>query len=333
MGKSFEVENETLEELLVGNSYSFVIPPFQRRFSWGSVEVSELLTDIFPENESIDNGRPAYFLGAIVLASFESNTKIVLDGQQRLTTISILLAYLRDQLKQEEYKDSSLIDKFLTTGEMGRPKILKLKLQPQDNNIFEEIIKNTGNDFKLIERRSNLTKALGKIVEVIDKIITERMNRGAGSKVSIMEYMAREIMYNLEFVVIDAPSESEAFKLFETLNDRGLALSAADLIKNRILSKALDHDREMVVSLWRSLDEIVGQNEITNYLRTYWIVEQEFVRKNNLYDKYREFVSKQKGRKLFPSLKTFGTHPIYIQKLYRQKIQICQMKIKKILRG
>ncbi len=98
--------------------------------------------------------------------------------------------------------------------------------------------------------------------------------------------MVARLLYSVEMVQIVAPNESRAFQLFESLNDRGLELSAADLIKNKAFARATDSHIEEVKTTWRDMVELIQDLEPVTFLRHYWIAFHGSVRKNNLYDEY-----------------------------------------------
>ena len=102
--------------------------------------------------------------------------------------------------------------------------------------------------------------------------------------------MLERILYDVEIVRITAPSEKDAFRLFVTLNDRGLALSAADLIKNKLFSRC-DTEIEDATDSWASVVACTKDDDIVDFLRYYWIASYGFVRKRGLYDKYRNHIN------------------------------------------
>jgi hypothetical protein len=233
-----------------------------------------------------------YFLGSIVLAGVQDKY-LILDGQQRLTTVSLLLAVLKQKLEQHHYHDAGELNKYLVSGKLGMKKMAKLQLQPEDNDVYLRLIGQQTN--KQIEglKHNPLVHAVRKISSIIDRYALPKVNAHT-SVVDIYELMASRVIYNVEFVRIIAPSESEAFKLFETLNDRGLALNAADLIKNKLFSQCGTDLIKDAIDTWREIVDLVGEGEIVNFLRYYWIAFKGNIRKRGLYDAYRDELDRMK---------------------------------------
>lgn len=288
----YDVEAATVERLLVPESVSLTIPPFQRKYSWGAEEVSELLGDLFDDDDwSRANGYDApYFLGSVVLAG-NQDSYLVLDGQQRLTTISLLLAVLKQKLEMSGHNDTNEINKYLVSGKFGMKKTAKIRLQPDDNETYLSLLNNPSNAKEKNLRRSTLASAVHKINDIIDDYADKFAQRDI-QLIEAYELMASRVMYNVEFVRIVAPTEGEAFRLFETLNDRGLALNAADLIKNKLFSQCGTDRIKDVIEIWRDVIEFVGDTEIVSFLRYFWIAFRGSIRKRGLYDAYRDAIDK-----------------------------------------
>jgi Protein of unknown function (DUF1524) len=102
--------------------------------------------------------------------------------------------------------------------------------------------------------------------------------------------MLMRLLRDVEIVRITAPSEKDAFRLFEPLNDRGLALSAADLIKNKLFSRC-GPDIDDAIEAWSNVVMLTRDDNIVNFLRYYWIASHGFVRKQRLYDRFRDHIS------------------------------------------
>lgn len=104
--------------------------------------------------------------------------------------------------------------------------------------------------------------------------------------------MLRKLLREVEIVKITAPSEGDAFRLFETLNDRGLALSAADLIKNKLFQQAAPQQRELesCKEAWVNVVSATRDDDIVDFLRYYWIATQKSLRKQQLYNHYKKHI-------------------------------------------
>lgn len=294
MSSKYDVSSVTIESLFLTVSSHFEIPSFQRNYAWGAAEVEQMLDDIFIATEPKDL---PYFLGSIVLATKDPNDRksplLVLDGQQRLTTLSLLIAILIQKLKEHGYDDHAQFKNYLESSGIknltreNRP--LKLHLQNEDIEPYQKIISNPNcwPEYKA----TALGHATGRAIKTIELIASSDFSLKGSDELHTYLNMFARLLEEVEIVQITTSSERDAFKLFETLNDRGLALSAADLIKNKLLSRCEDEINDASDS-WMKIVEATKDDDIVNFLRAYWIAHYKLVRKNDLYDEYREYISK-----------------------------------------
>ena len=297
----YSVDNMSVSKVLGSVSPLYSIPNFQRRYAWTDKEVGELLYDLYDEIKwtgDLEDEAP-YFLGSVVVAGNEdTESELILDGQQRLVTISLLLASIRHLLIEQKYYGANEdIYELLVQKSKGRRRNrdnqIKIKLQKEDAEAYTSLIE----DPTLCKSRelkgSLLARAVQKILtDVIGKYMKAALETGI-SKQEALLIMLDKVVELVMFVKITAPSESDAFRLFETLNDRGLALNAADLIKNRLLAKCSElRNLNEAVEAWRNLVEFVGEGEVVNFLRYYWIAFHGSVRKRDLYKAFEVHLRK-----------------------------------------
>ena len=280
MAKSkYEVVSLTVEELLAPKQRLFEVPQFQRVFSWGTDEVGQLISDLFSESSESDL---PYFLGSIVVARKEgaaqAETEVILDGQQRLTTISLLIAALIHRLPEapdiSEYKSYILTRKSV----LDARRETKLTLQQQDKKEFAALIQSPQSSVEKQYRESKIAAALRCIFEQIE-IYKDRLP---------YDEMLQRLLHSVELVHIFAPTEQDAFRLFETLNDRGLALSAADLIKNKLFSRCGSIDDAF--EAWNEMLASLGDEDIVDFLRYRWMASEGFARSRGLYKIYQRSI-------------------------------------------
>jgi len=292
----YHVESKTVELLLGPDSVSFKVPEFQRSYAWGVDEVTQLLDDLFDESHwsgDTSNIDIPYFLGSLVLAK-KDDENLILDGQQRLATVSLLLTALEMKLKEAGYSDASKIRQYLEAGRIGERKSPKLKLQPTDSGLYGMLLKDP-NQYKTPgNKQRSLAHAMKTISTRLNAYAAEGAKNGI-APLKLYEKMVSTLLYGVEFVTILSPSESDAFKLFETLNDRGLALNAADLIKNKLFAQCGGVDIDDAIEAWKNTIETVGEKEIVNFLRYFWMASEGFVRKRGLYDVFRKHLENMKG--------------------------------------
>lgn len=296
--RSYAVDNKTVSEV-IGLDIVYEIPNFQRKYAWTKREVSALTFDLYEDldwTQSDLQGSTSYFLGSIVIAidTLDSTKQLVLDGQQRLATISLMLSVLKQRLSEQKSDATSDIDRFLKkiSFNIGEEKKLKLKLQYGDVDIYKALVR----DPELCKSREIgkhlLAQATRTIFAEVDSYLKRAENDGVGAEKALL-LMVKRIVDDTTFVKIVSPSESDAFRLFETLNDRGLALNAADLIKNKLLSKCAEKNlTSEAVNVWRDIIDFVGEEEAVDFLRYYWIAFHGNVRKRELYKVFEEHLRK-----------------------------------------
>ncbi len=284
----YDVLSQTVEVLLSPGSALFEVPVFQRTYAWGPEEISQLLDDIFGESAKLDL---PYFLGSIVLASRDNGTSpegdLVLDGQQRLTTLSLLICALILKMKESGDEGADENNMYLFSRRVKGKRQPKLTMQERDNSVFSALLKDPSTCKDAKYRTTKIGVALNRIIKGIEEYAESQPEyRGAEHP---YDMMLQRLLYDVELVRITAPSEREAFRLFETLNDRGLSLSAADLIKNKLFSHC-GNELDDAVEAWSNTLSCVPDDDIVNYLRSYWIAFKGFVRKRGLYDIYRNYI-------------------------------------------
>lgn len=285
----YEVMSLTIEELLSPDTAEFEVPPFQRTYSWGADEINQLIDDLFDGSSDADL---PYFLGSVVLAtrrdSNNSKRSLVLDGQQRLTTISLIIAVLIHKLSEHGTPDVAMLKSRLFSYGIDLQPRPKLLLQGEDRTVYGSLLKDPSRYSERTFRATRLGTGLTKINQAIEKYADQESSQK--DPVSVYRQMLMRLLREVEIVRITAPSEKDAFRLFETLNDRGLALSAADLIKNKLFSQC-GPEIDDAIEAWSNIVTLTRDDNIVYFLRYYWIAAHGFVRKQRLYDRYGTYIS------------------------------------------
>jgi uncharacterized protein with ParB-like and HNH nuclease domain len=211
------------------------IPHYQRPYAWRAENALELFSDLagfMGEGSGNVDELPPYFLGSIVLVKDDVNpASDVIDGQQRLTTLTILLSVLR-ALSAEAFK-TGLTSFLYQAGNpvTGAPDRFRLTLRPRDAAFFKDYIQIPGGLEKLFGLTTELPDAQQRIREnallfwrEISSLVEERRHR-------LASYLVRRCY----LVVVSTPDTDSAYRIFSVLNDRGLDLSHADILKADIV--------------------------------------------------------------------------------------------------
>lgn len=247
-------ESKSIRELLDTRKYK--IDYYQREYKWTTDNVIELISDLenkFLLNYSEEHERndvqnySHYFLGSIIV-NVKNNEKFVVDGQQRLTTITLLLSYL-NKLQHELVHNKEnfvLIENLIYSSKYGK-KSFNLNIKER-----EEIMDALFSD-KPINLKDN-SESIKNISYRYDDIVENFPESLKFSKQKlILPFFIDWLIENVDLVEITTYSEDDAYTIFETMNDRGLSLSQPDMLKGYILTNIKDDTkRDKANDLWKN---------------------------------------------------------------------------------
>ena len=214
----------TLNSVFLGD-YAFDIPLYQRPYSWEVQHVETLLDDLISAMERSDSKEPTpYFLGSIVLVKQAHNPQsAVVDGQQRLTTLTMLFCVLRDIAKSngDDQLTEGLSQRVYTPEDVvsGTPEHFRLTLRPRDRKFFQDNVQKLGSIDSFLSRgRGGLEDSQRQIFANVQYL------RGRLQRLDAQErlHLVRYITENCYLVVVSTSDEESAHRIFLVLNDRGL---------------------------------------------------------------------------------------------------------------
>lgn len=249
----------------------FKIPKYQRAYTWGKREWNQLFNDITENSEG-------YFLGSIICvndARKDSHEYELIDGQQRLTTLSIMLLTIYNRLKQ--LKDNFLEDEDLLTDynnirrelhitDKSKNKFPRLELQTTASNKadFESILSENGIEVTIEQKPKyrglrNIDKAYTFFGKCLDDYVSENISKGNQPYEVLFEIASK---FNAAILVdIEVESHKDAFMLFESLNNRGVPLTAIDLLKNIIIRESeADNATDEIYNKWECILSNLGDD-------------------------------------------------------------------------
>ncbi len=255
------IDQQTINQLFSEKKSDFLIPDYQRPYAWGIEECRALWEDLFafafPDNDSsrFNVNNDEYFLGPIVTFKNSDNKLEVIDGQQRLTTLMLLLRAFYDYFKNMQDPDSIEIRKTIEcciwkTDEFNRPITDALKI---DSDVATDADKE---EFLAILRSGIISKdqksAYAENYRYFQKRIQDLMNGYA----SYITYFPMRILNNCILLPIEAESQDTALRIFSTLNDRGKPLSDADIFKAQFYKYYSDRkEKDGFIAKWKDLEE------------------------------------------------------------------------------
>jgi Protein of unknown function DUF262/Protein of unknown function (DUF1524) len=301
LATNFNTKNDTYRKL-IGNGLTYQIPPFQRDYSWTEKEWEDLWVDIL---ESI-SGHSAHYIGYLVLQSSDDKVFDVIDGQQRLTTLSAIVLATLKNLK-------GLIDGGIAP-EPNQQRLDQLRqtyigyLDPVTLTTRSKLSLNRNNDRyyqnylvplidPLPQRGFRASEhLLRKAFLWFDHKVADYLKKAAEpDKGKALAQFLDHISDSLFFTVITVTDELNAYRVFETLNARGVRLSATDLLKNylfSVLDRSEGHSHELKVleDRWENIVGRLGNESFPDFLRVHWNSRHGFMRQSELFKRIQKMI-------------------------------------------
>lgn len=297
MSKANPLNTRTANFLdLVSNGRIFRVPPFQRDYSWEEEQWEDLWNDL---DEMRDKPEERHYMGALVVEGISDREFAIIDGQQRLATLSLLglavIARLGDLAESgvdpdaNRERSAALRNRFI--GEKDPASLVessKLFLNRTDDAFYQDY---------LVQLRKPLNprglpksnRLLWECYSYFIKRLTEIPLFASGEKLA--KFLSETVGRQLMFILITVEDELHAYTVFETLNARGLELSSTDLLKNYLFSRLrVTADLEALQRRWQALIATVRQERFPEFLRYHLLCEQPRVRTERLFKLVRERV-------------------------------------------
>ncbi|TQS70687.1 DUF262 domain-containing protein [Rhodobacteraceae bacterium] len=254
---TIEAGQKTLKDIFLSDTYRFEIPSYQRPYSWTTREARELLDDVV---EAMEDDQDDYFLGSFVLVK-QPNAKHaeVVDGQQRLTTLTILLAALRDLSETDEIR--SYLDQFITVGRdpigkksSGEP-ILRVRDKPGERLAFERVVQKDGATAHEGKRNAGEAESVRHYIRNAALYRRALYEMSDDTRRNLIAFLRERCLV----VVVEVPTATAARRIFQVLNARGLDLQPTDILKARLLDKIDTKRVEDYAKAWERHEEDIGR--------------------------------------------------------------------------
>lgn len=292
-----DIDLEGIAYVLSDNRLS--VPVYQRPYSWEETHVRDLFRDLA---EAMRDNQIEYFLGSIVIAeNSQQQRPEVVDGQQRLATVTILLAAIRDYFfLREDNRYEDIGSHYLRTRDLLTQEwIPHFYLSRDDHDFFMKRIISLPNSPERNEatlaRESH--KRIDKAAELAKdhvRNIVDMTNQPSEALISWVYYLRD----SARIIKVMVPSHANAFVIFETLNDRGLDLAVTDLLKNFLFLTAGDRLQEAQnywIAMMGVLESVEDQEITADYVRHLWSSKYGAVRQKELYDHIKDKVTSKQG--------------------------------------
>lgn len=303
----------TISELLSVNR-KYVVPRFQREYSWAREQINELWYDVISnikpntKNAYVNN---EYFIGSLVLVGDETGREMqIVDGQQRLTTLTIFLSVLCECFISIDQRGlaEALFENYIEGRDDEGRKFFKL-INETPKPFFQKNIQHIdkAEEQPQSQEERNLLAAYKEISSLASR---ERLGRYFSTDLTndesyavILKCVRDQILRYLKIIFITVNEEDEAYTIFETLNARGMNLSFVDLIKNKLFKALTDeHPNDDAKDNWKSIRTILtdrnGVGTIESFMRHWWVSKYAYVSNENL---YKSFITKWRKGDIDPA--------------------------------
>ena len=283
---------------LIGNGKTYRVPLYQRDYAWTQQEWEDLWNDVV-EMRGDPEGR--HYMGALVVQAQGDREFFVIDGQQRLATISVLALAIIDKLRcmaeagtdeeRNRERATELRNRFI--GEKDPASLVessRLRLNETDDPFYQDYLvqlREPRNPRGLPRSNALLWKCFQYFAKQLDELQIDADNAGEEIAKVLSETVARHLL----FILITVDDELDAYTLFETLNARGLELTTTDLLKNYFFSKVrVATDMDALKRRWQALIATVAQERFPDFLRYHLLCEQPKIRRQRLFKMVRSRV-------------------------------------------
>lgn len=321
----------TLKDLF-GDKYLFEIPNFQRPFAWEKENFEQLFTDIKDalqlnmENfgNKIEDYDP-YFLGSIILWTKDlrddgSGKYAVIDGQQRLVSLAILMAVMRDLTNKRKAKNTLQKRIYQERDEFaGTPESVRIKVRDKEEEFFRKYVLEEGGTKKISDiYKESLTEPKLHMLEAIEIFSNGFKNDKKEIDQDFLDKYIQFLLQKVVLVVIKTGNLASGFRLFNIINARGMPLTNADLLKSENLSVIPREEEQKYTKIWEDLEEDLGSEKLEMLI--------SFIRSIKLKEKARKSIYEEFESKVFKNEpkfkgKAFIEYLRNVAGIYRDKIE------------
>lgn len=283
-------DRKSIGQILSMTSPPVIVPDWQRNYSWTTVEVETFWQDLLRFNDQYPGNNidgQEYFLGAVVIVDTNS-AHLLLDGQQRVATASILISVIRDFLARFKADAATRVStRYLTDYDDAlEDYTYKITLNRYDRDFFKRFIlesrdKNWQPPEAVYESHTLIEKAHAFFTRKVEEIYAGINNQQEAHQWALR--VLKVVTSHVSVVAVISTDEDNASSVFETLNDRGIGLSTTDLLRNLILRRAPKGSVEEIMDLWGEVLEIESDAKLQDFFRHFWISREGDVKARSLY--------------------------------------------------
>lgn len=281
---------------IIGNGKTYTVPPYQRDYSWKKDQWEDLWNDILNISETGN----VHYMGSIVLQNMGDKKYHVIDGQQRFSTLTIIVLAVINKLdslikKGIDIEDNrervSLLSKKYIGDKDPASLTYSSKLQLNENNdsFFQSnllVFRPPTNFNTLQDSDKQIWNAYNYYVEKVTDLFKNEENGEI-----ITNFLNKDVAERLMFIQIIVEDELSAYTVFETLNSRGVGLTVTDLLKNYLFSISSKVDLPHIKTKWKKIVDIIGLDNFPTFLRHYWISKNKLIRQEYLFRAIKDSIT------------------------------------------
>ena len=296
MHSSLVAKEQPIQKIF-SSDYLFEIPGYQRPYAWTVEQAGELFDDLWgfvtDRTDQVDD-MPPYFLGSIVLIKESEKPDCqVVDGQQRLTTLTILLSVIRSFL--DDHSQADLTPYIYSPGNKfgGTKDSFRVSLRPRDKIFFQDYVQKVKgidslltNTAKLSDSQSNIRSNARLLRDKVQQLSPEQRL-----------LLAQFVIQRCFLVVVATPDLDSAFRIFAVMNSRGLDLGAPDILKAEVIGQIEQEEQGTYTKLWEDTEEDLGRSAFEDLFAHVRMVYRKSKPQGTLLKEFRDHVGRGRDPK------------------------------------
>jgi hypothetical protein len=293
---SIQASEQQLNQIFNLTNYQFEIPSYQRPYAWNKDQIIELIDDILDAFPDPDEEHPDYFLGSIILIQKSKKPQVeVVDGQQRLTTLTLLFSVFRDFLSPDN-DAYNYINNFIEATGIGK-KLYGLKVRPEDDSFFCKYIRTPGGIQELIEKDAGFSTDSQILFRDNARILKEELIARRPENISMelwIVYLLENILEKCYLVTVTTSNFDTAYRIFSTINTRGLDLQLNDILKAEIIGKIEgSENKEKYTQIWDGEESDLGRKDFETLFSHIHRIKTRKRPQESLLTEYRQKIKPQ----------------------------------------
>lgn len=274
---------------IFSEEFDYHIPPYQRPYAWTEEEAETLFDDLldFFQTEESDN----YFLGSIVLIKDDDKPRAdVIDGQQRLTTLTILFSVIASCLTGDNRNNCYKYLREPGNELEGLEPLPRLELREKDKTFFQKYIQNVRlEELEALDMES-LPNESQQHIKANSGLFLRKMDAVFGKDEKKIAEFCRFLVTRCYLVAVYSPSRQSAFRMFSVMNSRGLNLMPVDIIKSDIIGKLPEKEQQYYTDKWEDLEVQTSRSGFNEVFAHTNMIFSKAKAKKNLLEEFREAV-------------------------------------------